>query len=278
MPCLHQIRNARTQEDEMPVPGKYYLLSGICAEAGLIHKTRSHRIYSPKAGTQNVIVLSQSYKNDVVSIRKYLRRLDERETFKPWVHFFDDNFDGTIWIHGSGGSPSFPGSIPPDADVSSKDDPLIVIPMSQLLRNPLNMALMDMVMRSDVVTIYINEAMFEDNKDVRDSSPANNPTLCRCLGVFSAEQFVGKKDEEEEVVDSHRLDDATRQKFARYKLAPYLRFGFKPLLLNQNLEEIWAQAADQCSRKKKKTICIPFDCSDHLEANIPLGGVLRQLP
>ena len=109
VPCLHQIRDNRIQEDVlgengnnmvMPVPGKYYHLTGICAEAGLIHKTRSHRIYSPKAGTQNVIVLSQSYKNDVV--RKYLRRLDERETVKPWVQFVDDNFDGTIWIHGSG--------------------------------------------------------------------------------------------------------------------------------------------------------------------------------
>ena len=282
VPCLHQIKVNRIQEDVlsengndmvMPVPGKYYHLSGICAEAGLIHKTRSRRIYNPKAGTQGVIVLSQSYKNDVVSIRNYLRRLDERETFKGRVEFFDDNFDGTIWIHGSGGSPSFPGSIPPDADVSSKHDPLIVIPRSQLLKNPLNMALMEMVMYSAVVTIYVNEAMFEGNKDVREDIPANNPDLCRCLGVFCAEQFVMKKDEVEEVVDSHRLDDTTSQKFARYKLAPYLKFEFKPVLSNQNLEEIWAQAADQCSRKKKKTICIPFDCSDHLEADIPLGGV-----
>ena len=87
VPCIHQIQGKTgynavkkgRNESDMPVPGKRYRLSNICSDAGLIHRARSHRIYNAKAGTQRIIVISQSYKNDYKSISKFLKRLDERE-------------------------------------------------------------------------------------------------------------------------------------------------------------------------------------------------------
>ena len=183
VPCLHQVkmgcernRNATVDnvQSDLPVPGNHYRLSNICAEAGLNHKSRSHRIYKPNKGHQRVIVLSQSYKNDYDSIKKFLTRLDESARLKEPRSFLDGDFDGTIWIHGSGGSPSFPGDVPPNADVNSKADPMIVIPRSQELTNSLNVTLMEMVMGSEVVTIYVNESLFHGGTNRNDGNMDSN--------------------------------------------------------------------------------------------------------
>ena len=283
VPLIHQIKanmgimDVKNSEYQMvmPVPGKRYNLSSICAEAGLIHRARSHRIYNRKAGTQRIIVISQSYKNDYKSISNFLKRLDEREGSTGKQPFFDTQFDGTIWIHGSGGSPSFPGDVPPDADINRRDDPMIVIPRSQLLHNSLNSSLMEMVMSNEVVTIYVNESMFDAGMIVDDRKSVYNEDLCRCLGVFYADELVAKRDTEQDVLGVHCGDHLQKQNYARYKLAPYLRVAFKPLLLNADLDHIWSvsNTENERVRKRHKTILIPFDCNDHLEMNIPVGGV-----
>ena len=277
VPCIHQIcgQTGYHNESAMPVPGKRYRLSNICAEAGLIHRARTHRIYNSKAGTQRIIVISQSYKNDYKSIVNFLKRLDERERVTEKRPFFDTQFDGTIWIHGSGGSPSFPGDVPPDADINRKDDPMIVIPRSQNLQNPLNRALMEMVMGNQVVTIYVNESMFEAGNKPDDNNLVLQEELCRCLGVFHAHELAAKRDTEQEVVSAHCEDPIQKQIFSRYKLAPYLRVAFKPLLTNTDLDRIWEADGREHEHvgKRLKMLLIPFDCKEHLQMNIPVGGV-----
>ena len=93
------IWNAKVNEREMPVPGKRYRLTSISADAGLIHKLRCYRIYSNDAGSQNVMIISQCYKNDEDSIRRYLRQLDEVEN-NCQLPFFHKDFDGMITILG----------------------------------------------------------------------------------------------------------------------------------------------------------------------------------
>ena len=285
IPCLHQVNVKRdgdigsNTDMSLPVPGKRYPLSCVCAQAGYTHSSRSHRIYNPNLSNQRVLILSQPYKNDKDSINTYLQRLDERDTVNGSKPFFDNNFDGTIWIHGSGGSPSFPGDVPPDADVSSKDDPMILIPMSQDISNPLNVALMKMVMLREVVTIYVNEAMFEGATEHkhREADVPTTQEVCRCLGVFFAHEFVGGRDSTEVVEQRHCSDPLHKQKFARYMLSPYLKFAFKPLLSNADLESIWDAERNETvllgERKRKMTLQIPFNCSDQLETDIPIGGV-----
>ena len=224
-----------------------------------------------------MIILSQPYKNEKDSINNFLQRLDEKDTVNQGMNFFDNNFDGTIWIHGSGGSPSFPGDVPPDADSSSKDNPMILIPMSQDISNPLNVALMKMVMLREVVTIYVNEALFEGATQHKKANTATTQEVCRCLGVFFAHEFVGGRDSNEDVEERYCGDPVHKQKFARYMLAPYLKFAFKPLLSNTDLESIWDAERTQTvllgERKRKRTLQIPFNCKDHLETDIPIGGV-----
>ena len=283
IPCIHQVQVGTVMnclgdsvpKMVIPTPGSHYRLSNICAEAGLIHKNRSHRIYSPKKGTQRIIVISQSYKNDFHGIQNYLNRLDQRKINCKKQPFYNDDFDGTIWIHGSGGSPAIQGDVEPDANICSKVDPMIVIPRSQLLSNPLNIALTEMVLAGEVVTVYVNEAMF-DSVTVQDASKMkSNPTMCRCLGVFSAEEAVWKRDTEEVVLMNHCKDPQQKQKFARYKLGPYLRIALKPLFSNTDLESMWGQEESEPtqSRKRKRNILIPFGCREYIEANIALGGV-----
>ena len=288
IPCIHKINRKEDAVDSVdsgyghPVPGKHYRLSTICADAGLNHSCRSHKIYIPNKGHQRVIILSQSYKNDYLRIRNFLHQLNEKVNSKPRRPFFDDEFDGTIWIHGSGGAPSFPGAVPPDANTCSKDDPMIEIPRFQdIVKNPLNIALTEMVLGNEVVTIYVNEAMFDSVSDQqKDHGIVSNQGLCRCLGIFSAVRLVMQSENELSVVKSHCDDPLPKQQFARYKLAPYLKVEFKPLLSNTDLESMWeteltepAQGERTRKRKRMKRLMIPFGCKDRLETTIPLGRV-----
>ena len=91
--CWQQERTSTQSckiDPSMPVPGKYYRLASISAEAGLIHKSRCHPIYCHDVETQNIIIISNAYKNDEDSIRKYLQRIDEveRGNDRPFFYFF----------------------------------------------------------------------------------------------------------------------------------------------------------------------------------------------
>ena len=152
---------------------------------------------------------------------------------------------------------------------------MIVIPRSQSLKCSLNNALMQMVMGDEVVTIYVNESMFDAGMTQDIHNLDSKEELCRCLGVFYAHELVAKKDTEQEVVAAHCGDPIQRQIFARYKLAPYLRVAFKPLLSNTDLDRVWDVDGTEQEHvgKRLKTLLIPFNCKEHLEMNIPVGGV-----
>ena len=157
---------------------------------------------------------------------------------------------------------------------------MIVIPRSQdVKKNPLNDALTEMVLGNEVVTIYVNESMFDGGESDQNKckSAAIDHDLCRCLGVFYAARYEVGSDSETVVSNSHCGDPLQKQQFARYKLAPYLKVEFKPLLSNGDLESMWetemAEPVEREKMRKRKrmtTICIPFDCKDHLETSIPL--------
>ena len=108
-------------------------------------------------------------------------------------------------------------------------------------------------MRSEVVTIYVNEAVFESEKEKNNGGDtgAYQQSLCRCLGVFHAEKLVLEKEEEEKVVCCNLSKHRTQQKFSRFKLEPHLKIAFKPIFSNNDLEVQWAEA-DGRSRKRKK--------------------------
>jgi len=79
---------------------------------------------------------------------------------------FDDQFDGMIRIHGSGGPPVIQGSFAPSLLTDSKDDPQLVLPLHQTLDYHINEALHRMAAEGSVVAVYVNEDIFHhDNND-----------------------------------------------------------------------------------------------------------------
>ena len=119
----------------LPIPGEHYRLSNICTDAGLNQTERSHPILCAKEKTDNVVMITQSYQNDVETFRDYTKHL------RKWLDgdmdgpLFDDQFDGMIRIHGSSGSPEIKGSFAPSPLTDSKDDPQLVLPLHQSLNN-----------------------------------------------------------------------------------------------------------------------------------------------
>ena len=85
------------------VPRERYRLSNICTDAELSQTERYHPILCAKEKTDNIVVITQSYKNDVETFRDYTKHL------RKWLDgdmegpLFDDQFDGMVRIHGSGG-------------------------------------------------------------------------------------------------------------------------------------------------------------------------------
>ena len=66
------------------VPGERYRLSNRCTDAGLNQTERYHPILCVKEKADNVVVITQSYKNDVETFRNYTKHL------RKWL-------DGDIW-------------------------------------------------------------------------------------------------------------------------------------------------------------------------------------
>ena len=68
IPCLHQVpivNQDRNTVLTLPVPGERYRLSNICTDAGLNQTECYHPILCAKEKTDNVVVITQPYKNDV---------------------------------------------------------------------------------------------------------------------------------------------------------------------------------------------------------------------
>ena len=78
IPCLHQVpivNQDRMSVLTLPVPGERYRLSNICTDAGLNQTERYHPILCVNEKTDNVVVITQSYKNDVETFRDYTKHL-----------------------------------------------------------------------------------------------------------------------------------------------------------------------------------------------------------
>ena len=73
IPCLHQVpivNQDRNTVLTLPVPRVRYRLNNICTDAGL-----KSPILCVKEKTDNVVVITQSYKNDVETFRDYTKHL-----------------------------------------------------------------------------------------------------------------------------------------------------------------------------------------------------------
>ena len=105
-------------------------------------------------------MITQSYKNDVETFRDYTKHSRKWLDGNMEGPLFDDQFDGMIRIHGSGGSPEIKGSFAPPPLTDSKDDSQLVLPLHQSLDNHINEALHRMAAEGSVVAIYVNEDIF----------------------------------------------------------------------------------------------------------------------
>ena len=244
----------------IPVPGKRYRLTSISADAGLIHKSRCHRIYCNDAGSQNVMILSQCYKNDEESVRRYIRQLDEVEV-NGNIPFFNDDFDGCITIYGSGGAPVLHGAYCPTPQKDSKDDAMIVFPMSQDMHNPLNRTLMEMCYNKKVLTIYVNESLFNDSsghQNTLNDTQVISDAWCRCLGIFYADSLIVREDIDDNLTLNSDL-------VLGFKSVPFLRVTFKPFLASDDMKELMTATG----RKRKRQLRIPFGCNDSIDVIVP---------
>ena len=243
-------------ESRLPVPGQHYRLTIISADAGLIHKTRCHPIYCHTGLNKSVMIISQSYKNNEDSIRRYLRRFQQVESDSN-LPFFSDNFDGAITIYGSGGAPALRGAYCPTPLNACKDDSMIEFPLSQNIRNPLNLALTQMSYDKKVVTIYVNEALFNSSltkgSSVDRERPENNEAWCCCLGIFFAHSSSVQEDSE--------ADGGHNNILHGFKSVPYLRVLFKPLFSSNEMK----QQMKQTQRKRKRELVVPFGCKDIID-------------
>jgi hypothetical protein len=201
------------------------------------------------------MILSQAYKNDEESIQRYTSRLDEMEKDIS-CPFFNNDFDGTIHIYGSGGSPMLQGCYCPNPLTNSKDDPMIMFPMCQNMDNPLNKALTDMCYNKKVVTIYLNEALFNETHTNQSSdtmqAKRNNDQWCRCLGFFYANSATVEEDSD---------DERTNCLIRGFKNVPHLRVSFTPLLSNEDMNLLMSGA----EQTKKQNLIIPYGCKDTID-------------
>ena len=93
---------------------------------------RYHPILCAKEKTDNVVVITQSYKNDVETFSDYIKHLSKWLDGDMDGPLIDDQFDGMIRIHGSGGSPEIKGFFVSSPLTDSKDDPQLVLPITSV--------------------------------------------------------------------------------------------------------------------------------------------------
>ena len=300
IPLLHEV--SRVLEDkgevrEFPVPGHYYNLSNISGDAGVKHD-RAHPILSRKDNTDRVIIITQSYKNEAKGIMRYLQRLNDH---KEEDDFFTGDFEGNIILHGSGGSPDVSGSFAPSAATASKDDPQITLPLHQPMESPMNIELQRMVWKDEVVTIYVNEAVFcgdnsnddvtnyEESFGIVDSTadcgtchkrqgpqfPAlcakNDPQKVRCLGTFVCSEFKIAKTKQEVVISEHKHERQGKQVYARYKLVKHVEVTFTPFMTNEDFKQLRFPGTDGNMRDSFQMVTIPYQCPHRIETEIGIG-------
>jgi hypothetical protein len=149
-----------TQQRVLPIPGKRYRSSAVCADARLNQGSRSHQIISNHIGSHRVMIISKGYKNDFGKVIKSLASMDNWEQGNYVGQLYDKDSPGSITIYGSGGAPNLPGAYAPTAKANSRDEPSLTFPLCQSTRSHVNSALIDMTARNEVVTVYVNESMF----------------------------------------------------------------------------------------------------------------------
>ena len=165
VPVMHTVpSNSKepnsTQQRVLPIPGKRYRSSAVCADARLNQGSRSHPLISNRIGSHRVMIISKGYKNDFAKVVKSLTSLDNWEQGNYVGQLYDKDSPGSITIYGSGGSPNLPGAYAPTAKGNSRVEPSLTFPLCQSTRSHINSALIDMTARNEVVTVYVNESMF----------------------------------------------------------------------------------------------------------------------
>ncbi len=307
IPCLHHVKTEADGPWYLPIPGERYQMNTILADAGLNHTDRSHPIISTNEQHHNVMVLSQSYKNDADSINKYLSKV------KDWVksdrkgRLFDDSFNGDIHINGSGGSPTGLGTYAPSPSANSKDDAQLVLPFHQDMEHKINKKLGKMVMEGKVVAVYLNEHLFVPPSDKGMDDASNDQLLF--LGHFWCTSYrihredtddddqdsededdkdeddedEGDNDDKEEEDDNEKdmvtLEDELQslpvgtqleQMYSRFRLAPHIEATLSPILRDKQLKVLLARRAGT-DNEQFRVVNIPAGCEDKIEMEIGIG-------
>ena len=139
--------------------------------------------------------------------------------------------------------------------------------MSQDRNNPLNQVLTEMSYNKKVLTIYVNESIFNDAappKTVADNhKPEHSDAWCRCLGVFYAHSSTVEQ-------DSDAKRDTPKDILHGFKDVPYLRVLFKPLFSSSDIKELMMPSTN---RKRKGKLLIPFGCTDTIDITVPLERI-----
>ena len=192
-------------------------------------------------------------RNDAETFRDYTMHL------RKWLDgdmegpLFDDQFDGMIRIHGSGGSPEIKGSFAPSPLTDSKDGPQLVLPLHQSLDNHINEALHRMAAEGSVVAVYVNEDIFHHDNDghtdgnnacvksKQATSPTNRQKLghrikeptsgekyCSFLGHFGCTSYGLKRERETTLSLWCAGETQQRQMYSRYRLIPHVEVGYTP--------------------------------------------------
>jgi hypothetical protein len=102
-----------------------------------------------------------------------------------------------------------------------------------------------------------------------------NPNLCRCLGAFEMYRFVLQPDSADEIRRSqNQQGHSGRSIFSRFKEMPYLRFHLRPLLDNDDVNQL---ATDHNATNRMKLLTIPRSCDDKVRVYVSTEWLRKML-
>ena len=308
-PCGTGVRMGKAIR-ELPVPGQHYDLHSVGTEAGVSHRSRTHKIYCTERGTNFVLIITHSYKNERRMIQRFIERV--KIWFKdPTKPLFTEDYDGHIEVHGCGGSPAIAGGFAPSPSSCSKHDATITVPMCQDLDEPINRALLQARNKEAVLSVFVNEAYF--NADLsqdpeQDSTPGGqvdaatdslpesgeitadkpNPTPRKkrrveggarpsqnnallFLSAFYIRDIHVPKDEGEEYKkDFPEKLHDSVSQNLRYREHPHYVFELEPVFKMQERLNKIVQGT-----KDFQLLTVDEDCGEHMSVEIPVGTANR---
>jgi hypothetical protein len=236
-PCLYENNNGFLKY------GHRFPIESICADAKLSHTDRTHAPLSTSDEAENIIVLTQKYKQSPAKMDTLLDALDlytrtvEEDVncnkMENRVHF--GCYDGKITIMGSGGSHKVMGNFAPTTK-STKNEAFVEVGNGQTRSNPINTKLDKLACCNQVMAVFLNEKYYHDHSENKIHEENQKNTL-RFLGYYEFIESTFVMGNSHAVIEKE-FDEPTDNvwQYLTYRLHPHLRVEAKPFI--DTFEEI----------------------------------------